>query len=202
MTHPFSYFGGRGWIRSLKALRSSDYLDSEKFIHRAGYLTTPTSALLLVLRWRSCWRMIHIQMLCSTLKWTSLLVSNLSDSQRSLSYTPSHQSLPKQEIVPHPEIETNQDQFPCFSMSVITSIHLYFIHSWFSFYTRKWIPALSSLPAQYHTITCGMLYRTNPWAVVRVEGAVGEGTNYLVFLVPKMGTSENQILGWNPGGKL
>lgn len=35
----------------------------------------------------------------------------------------------------------------------------------------------------------------NPWALVRVDGAVGEGTTCLVFLVPKTGTSENRILG-------
>lgn len=31
---------------------------------------------------------------------------------------------------------------------------------------------------------------------------MGEDTGCLVLSFPKMGTSENQIFGWKPGGKL
>nr|XP_035141176.2 uncharacterized protein LOC103790112 [Callithrix jacchus]XP_054106509.1 uncharacterized protein LOC103790112 [Callithrix jacchus]XP_054106510.1 uncharacterized protein LOC103790112 [Callithrix jacchus]XP_054106511.1 uncharacterized protein LOC103790112 [Callithrix jacchus]XP_054106512.1 uncharacterized protein LOC103790112 [Callithrix jacchus] len=33
------------------------------------------------------------------------------------------------------------------------------------------------------------------------ERTIGEGTRCLVLLFPRMGKSENQIPGWNPGGK-
>lgn len=174
MTQPFPYFECRGWIRSLKAPPSSDYLDSEKFNHPSIRLPhNPHSCTSLAPTLKRLLEDDPHSKLCSPFKRTLLLASNLSGSLRSLRYTPNHWSLPKREIVPQAEIETSQDQFPRFSRSQLSQVFIsissthgsHFIQgNGFLFYLVSWQKTTLS-----HVECCAEGIH-GQWAGERVQG--------------------------------
>ena len=93
MTQPSSYSGCRGWMRPLKALPSSAYLESEKFIHLVGCLTIPSplhpSALNLM---KLLQNDPHSNVLFDLKLDLKSGILSPTDTQLSLNYTPNLQS--------------------------------------------------------------------------------------------------------------